>query len=225
MNHPFIKMLRYEYKSNYMFWIFNLIIGAGLLTTLYFQINTHIPFPMFMFPVFGFLMWLFTLNSYQESTRNQSMQMYHLIPVSRNTKFFSKQFITLFAYPLVLIVTTAIFIGVIGIFITVPNIFHEFHSTPDIPDSVNATRINLSIVWLLGHSVSTFFAIIFNKNKILYAILVYFCFQSIMSIFLLVFFTGGKNPSIILSQNIAGSLLVAAAFYGLSYHLFSRRQL
>lgn len=210
-------------------WLFNLIIGAALLTTLYFQVDSRIPFPMFIFPIFGFLICLFTLNSYQESTKSQSMQMYHLIPVSRNTKFFSKQFITLIAYPLALIVTTTIFIGVIRIFVTVPDMFRAIHSTPDIPDSVNITGKNLLVIWLLGHSVSTFFAILFKKNKILYSFLVYFCFQFIMSIFLIVFFTGGKSPGIVFSQNRswieAGTLPAAAIFYGLSYHLFFRRQL
>jgi hypothetical protein len=217
-----------------MKWLFNLIIGVGLLTTLYFQVDTHV-FLMFMFPILGLLTWVFTINSYQESTKNQSMQMYHLIPVSRNSKFFSKQFFTLFAYPLVLIVTTAIFIWVIRIFVNTPDIFKESYSTPNVPNSVNLTVKYVLPLWIFGHSISTFFAIIFKKNKILYAILVHFCFQFLLSIFLIAFFTGGKNPGTFFSQNIAGqnmeawiaagALLVSAIFYGISYHLFFRRQL
>lgn len=229
MNQSLIKILRFELRSNYMMWIFNLIIGVGLLTTVYFQGKQHIPASLiFVFPIFGLLTWVFTINCYQESTKNQSMLMYHLIPASRNTKFFSKQLFTLIAYPLMLIATTAIFIGIIKFFINAPELLHKSES--NFPPSHY-----LFAMWFFGQSVSTFFAIIFKKNKILYAILVHFGMQFPLSIFFMVFFTGGKNPVTLLSQNIAGqnmgtwivagSLLIAFIIYGISYHLFFRRQL
>ena len=229
MNQSFIKILRFELRSNYMMWLYNLIIGGGLLTTMFFQGEQHIPDSLiFIFPIFGILTWVFTINCYQESTKNQSMLMYHLIPASRNTKFLSKQLFTLITYPLLLIVTTAIFIGIIRVFINTPELFHKSES--NFPASHY-----LFTIWLFGHAVSTFFAILFKKNKILYSIVVYFCLQFPLSIFFIVFFSGGKNPYTFLSQNIAGqymgtwivagSLLVAAIIYSISYHLFFRRQL
>jgi len=231
MNHPFIKMLKYEWKANFMMWGFYLIIGIGLLSLLYyFKEASHTPvLPAFVFPIFTLLTWIFTINSYQESTKNQSMQMYHLIPVSKNTKFFSKQFITLVAFPLAFALVAAICIQTIKFF---TNDAPEYYG----PRSINHTEQNIMIIWLLGHSVSTFFAILFKKNKVLYAILVYFCFQIALSIFFTIIFFGlVKNNDLQFSSGLAGqhlqtwgivgALSLTAIFYGMSYHLFNRRQL
>ena len=230
MNHPFVEMLRYELKSNYMLWILNLIIGVGLITTYYFLGNNHNSIvPIFTFPVFMFLTWIFTINSYNESIKSQSMQMYHLIPVSRNSKFISKQFITLLAYPLLLVLLTALFVGIMKVFATTSELFQESGSN-------NLQTRYFPIIFIFGHSISTFFAIIFKKNKILYAALVYFGLQSIMSIILLIILSVFyKNHSFNLFNNFTGqdfgtwivfvSLLLSAVLYGFSYRLFFRRQL
>jgi hypothetical protein len=235
MNQPFIKMLRYELKSNSMMWMFNLVIGVVLLTALYFMGNTHNSvYPIFIFPFFLFLTWVFTIYSYQESEKNQSMQMYHLVPVSRNTKFISKQFITLFAYPLALALLTTLFIGMFSIFVTMPDIFSESRSTSHGPNFINLTSLNLLIVWIFGHSISTFFAIFFKKNKIWYSILAYLGFRFVAGLILLTTFAivGIKNTSTKIFSFTSnptgysiGLLILSVIFYCISYHLFFRRQL
>ena len=230
MNHPFVEMLRYELKSNYMLWILNLIIGVGLITTYYFLGNNHNSIvPIFTFPVFMFLTWIFTINSYNESIKSQSMQMYHLIPVSRNSKFISKQFVTLIAFPLLLVLLTALFVGIMKVFVTTSTLIQE-------SGSHNLQGRYFPIIFIFGHSISTFFAIIFKKNKILYAIIVYFGIQFIMSIIIAgIFLLFFKNLSFKISNYFIGqdtgtwivfvSLLLSAVLYGFSYRLFFRRQL
>lgn len=237
MNHPFIKMLRFEWKSNYMMWIFNLIIGVGLFTALYLNVKKHDSnFPIFIFPIFLLLTWVFTINSYQESTKSQSMQMYHLIPVSRNTKFFSKQLITLFAYPLVLIVLTALFIGIIRIFVNTPDVFNKYDLSLNVPNKTNMTGLNYLLVWIFGHAVSTLFAVIFKKNKILYAFLFLLGFQFIMSIAMAIYVStlnlknGDKFPGFFTNLEKGDWMVVVFIFvpvilYLISYRLFFRRQL
>jgi len=88
----------------------------------------------------------------------------------------------------------------------------------------------------LSHSVCTFFAIIFKKNKIRYAIASYIVFKFALGIILLIVFglMGIKNTSIRFFSLTSfpsgdwvpiGSLLLLIVFFGLSYHLFLRRQL
>lgn len=242
MNHLFIKMLRFEWKSNYMMWLFNLIIGVGLITTIYFKGNTHnsslqlFIYPVVIYPLFLMLTWVFTINSYQESTKNQSMQMYHLIPIGRNTKFFSKQFITLIAYPLTLVIMTSIFIGIIRIFVNAPNVLSNSSMISHESYISKMTGQYFFAFWILGHSVSTFFAIIFKKNKVLYSLLIYFVLKFVLAIlmmfFMFVFKSLDFQNTFLHSQNnhleiigVIGMIALTALFYGLSYRLFFRRQL
>ncbi len=231
MNHSFIKMLHYEYKANYMMWLYNLIICVGLITFIYFLDTSKGSFLQALaFPIFFLLTWVFTINSYQESTKKQSMQMYHLIPVSKNIKFLSKQLITLLAFPLIVMLIIAVSILLFLYFIDVPDFFSRLGNS--FPESL---KINILLTWIFGHSVATFFAIIFRKNKILYAILVYFGFQFITSIFMILIFSGGRNPNDVLSgsfdvQNIGQIvsvvlLILSVVLYAISYRLFFRRQL
>lgn len=237
MNHPFIKMLRFEWKSNYMMWIFNLIIGVGLLTTLYFMGNRHNSiFPIFIFPIFLMITCVNTINSYQESTKSQSMQMYHLIPVSRNTKFFSKQLITLFAYPLILALLAELFIEIIRIFVNTPEVYYKYDLPSHLSNQSNMTALNFLLTWIFAHAVSTLFAVIFKKNKILYAFLALFGFQFILSITMAIYIStlnlrnGDRVPGIFANLDKGDwmgivFLFVSVALYGISYHLFFRRQL
>ena len=80
-----------------------------------------------------------------------------------------------------------------------------------------------AMVWILGHSISTFFAIIFKKNKIRYAILSYIGFKFALGIILSTAFMlmGIKNTSTRLFSIISypsgelagiGLLLLSAVF-------------
>jgi len=231
MNHPFIKMLRFELKSNYMMWVFNLLVSISLILMFVLWIsNNSNPQGIkdIYLILFVLVTWLFTLNSYQESTRSQTMQMYHLIPVSRNVKFWSKQFITFLVFPIILISATFIFVSVVTFLKEMDQPFEIW------PDSQKA--ILWLIIWILGHSISTFFAIIFKKNKVLYSILTYFVvkFASaiVMIVFIFVFKSMDFQNSFQNSQNnlfeiigLMGAVILSTIFYGISYHLFFRRQL
>lgn len=232
MNPTFIKMLRFEWKSNFTLWIFNLIIAFSVLGMyLYTMSVSSNPSGLndIYFLIFCFLTWLFTLYSYQESTSSQSMQMYHLISVSRNVKFLSKQFITMVGFPFVLLTGTFILIFII-------NIFHLGKGQLGLfPDSGKA-MIWIG-TWLFGHSISTLLAIVFKKNKILYAILTFFITRLALGMVILVLvfiFSSMELPDIfIFIKNnpfwkiigLMGVLALAALIYGISYHLFFRRQL
>jgi len=238
MNHPFVKMLRFELKSNYITWLFNMVIGIGILTTMYFQGDMHNSIRdifMFIYPMFLILTWIFTINSYQESIKNQPMQMYHLIPVPRNTKFFSKQFITLIAYPFVLIAATAIFIGIIRIFINAPYAFQELNIASHASITNEPSSMVLLVIWICGHSISTFFAIIFKNRKNLYALLFVIGFQFILGIAGAIFisnlnFKNATDLPALINQNVevwlvSILLIISIIFYTISYRLFFRRQL
>lgn len=232
MNPSFIKMLRFEYKSNFTLWIYSLIIAFSILAIFFYTMSNSsniFGFKDLYLILFSMITWLFTLHSYQESTTNQSMQMYHLISVSRHVKFFSKQFITLVAFPMILIVATCFIIAVINLF----NLGKE-----DMWVIFREGKILLWIlIWILGHSISTLLAIVFKKNKILYALLVYFVTRIVLGIVVIILITTFKSlgfmESFHFSDNksfwemlgLTGGLTIALLFYGISYHLFFRRQL
>lgn len=101
MNNVFLKILKYEFRMNYMLWIYYLIIACILL--LFLALN-NFPDQKSLIHLFSWLLifivpMAMTIDSYSESSSKQSMVMYHLIPASRNIKFFSKQFFTLVLYP------------------------------------------------------------------------------------------------------------------------------
>ena len=222
MNHPFVKMLRFEWKSNYAEWIFYFLISIALPILLK-GINPYIFLPFYIF--IGFV---FTINSYKESITKQSMQMYHLLPISGNLKFLSKQFITFFAFPITLLFLVLIYTILTKAWDTnAPYVFISDVSHP---------TLLLGIIWIFGHSVCTFFAIAFKKNKILYAFLAYFGFRLLMSVLALTIFSiFGIDPGANFFKNLAkhdidfvgvtALLFFSAVFYSISYRLFFRRQL
>jgi len=228
MPHPFIKMLQFELKSNYMMWIFYIV----LFVAFFIFISYHsVLYPKYL-PLIALFTFVFTINSYQESLRQQTMQMYHLIPISRNIKFFSKQFITIIAFPLILYFLAFICTSVLAFVTDLPERSGSFPIS--VADQLSAS--SLFIMLILSHSVCTFFAIIFKKNKIRYAIASYIVFKFALGIILLIVFglMGIKNTSIRFFSLTSfpsgdwvpiGSLLLLIVFFGLSYHLFLRRQL
>jgi len=230
MNNPVVKMLKYELKSNSIIWIFNLVISATLLTFIYVQMNGHnLIISKVLFPIFALLSGIFTINAYQESTKSQSMQMYHLIPVSRNMKFLSKQLITFAAFPIILIILTFIFTLLM-------NSFGQHSIVYSGPESDEHSFFFLLTVWVLFHSVATFFAIVFKRNKVLYSILSIFVFKLALGILLLTTFvllgiksTDSMNlfslTSFPFEMSEIAVVFIVAFLYGISYHLFFRRQL
>ncbi len=230
MNHPFIKMLKFEFKSNYVIWLLDLTISIGLLVTLFILVDDHfLIVSKVLFPVFAVLSSVFTINSYQESRKSQSMQMYHLIPVSRTMKFLSKQLITFVLFPLTLFVLTFVFISIANAFTNQPVSY-------DSPNSVEHSFFFLLQVWVLFHSTSTLFALVFKKNKVLYSILVLIVSKYILGIILLAIFMLFRiNSTFMHLFSVTSSsigemsgiviVFVAVAFYSTSYHLFFRRQL
>lgn len=232
MNPSLIKMLRFEWKSNFTMWIFNLILDFSVIGLfLYTMSNSSNPSGIrdVYFFIFILLTWLFTLYSYQESTNSQSMQMYHLISVSRNVKFLSKQLITLVAFPLILLVGTFILVSIINFF----NLGKE--NVEILPRSEKS--LLWIVIWILGHSISTLLAIVFKKNKVIYAILTFFIGRIVLGIVMLVLLyvfksIGSMEFYYFLDSNpfwkiigFSGVLTLAGIFYGISYHLFFRRQL
>lgn len=230
MNHPFIKMLKFEWRANRKMWFIITSIGMILLTLLsltHSLINT-----MLFYSLFYLLTMTFTLLCYQESTNSQSMIMYHLIPVERNMKFWSKIFITLIAFPSVLYIFGNLVISpLISTFrgTSSPNQSSELFSV--MADSSQIIRL-LVAFWFFSQAASTLIAIIFKKYKILYAILVYWGFQLLMTpVILIGSFVSGRSVST-MHQPLAPIslyilLVIALTFviYGISYRLFFRRQL
>jgi hypothetical protein len=192
------------------------------------QASTKPVIAQVIIPLFILLTWIFTINSYQESTKNQSLQLFHLIPIAGNTKFFSKQLITLIAFPMALFILTAIFIGIIRLFVDDQEVF-------DTSNSFYSQRKYSPIFWFFGQSICTFFAIIFKKNKMWYSIISYFGFRFALGLVLSVFMLFGiENISTSLffltshlSENwiLYGFPIFTLIFYFISYHLFFRRQL
>jgi len=234
MNHPFIQMLRFEYKANQKMWIITTTIGILLLALLD-LLNNPITKP-FSYSLFYLLTLIFTLLSYQESTNSQSMNMYHLIPVSQNIKYLSKIFITLIAFPVILFLFRELIItlGIGKDSASLPN--GQLSEVFSILGSRQITNL-LIASWFLSQSVSTLIAIIFKKYKILYALLFYWGLQLLMTpiVFLASFrnITGNSSSAMTHVHNspspptwiIPFGIVISLVIYGISYRLFFRRQL
>lgn len=210
-------------------WILNTVVSILLLTIYIFSNEQESPAKIDLFiKLFLLIGWVITIYFYQESTKSQSLQMYHLIPISGNFKFLSKQFITFFAFPAIILSVTYFIAFVANLFAKTDNLSEVW------PNSQEA--VEWLLVWILWHSISTFFAIIFKKNKVIYSMLTYFLSQiSIATFFYLISSLFNTDLSFRFSWDSAGDqlrviygvgiLLLSAVFYGISYHLFFRRQL
>ena len=201
------------------------LIGFAILTLIP-KVN---PFFNLNLSNFIFVTVLVTLFSYQESTRQQFMQMYHLIPVALNIKFFSKQLITLIIYP-------SAIMGIFLISTMIKNIIFDQPNHIIISQSNHdpSTFSTLVVIWIFGHSFCTLTAIIFQKNKIMRSIQAYVLFKLIVGAVLFSAywllcikhnpFSLISNPTSELAEKIV-LLIMASLCYGLSYRLFKKRQL
>ena len=226
MNHPFVKMLRFELKSMINPWKLNLLLSLLAFAVLTFSSGAQPPFFDVSFSSFIFFTVIVTLYSFQESTRQQFMQMYHLIPISLNTKFVTKQLISLILYPLAILCILQISIIAKNLIFGQPELISQ-------SSQHQSTFSTLVVIWIFGHSFCTLTAIIFQKNKLLHTIQAYLVFRGLIWVLLFpINWLLGINsnpfslisfPSTELAQ--IGLLLLSLLFYGLSYRIFNKRQL
>jgi hypothetical protein len=227
MNNSLIKMLKFEFRTNYRLWAMKLFGIVTLMlylnySSFYISGASHI-FDA-RFSIFAIATWWFTFNSYQESVKNQSMQMYHLLPVSQNIKFFSKQLITFLAFPFLLLSVYYILASVINSFVDQTQVFFNVPSSERL--------FTASIFWILGHSILTFFAIVFKKNKALYSVITLIVIITLLATINRIvtklfdtdyFIAVTGSPLTIVPEGI--SYVLPVVLYIASYHLFFRRQL
>lgn len=230
MNNTFYKILKFEVKQNSINWGISLLVFISITTlfTIKGYMN-HKPFVIggSFVPLLILFSSLITLYSYSESTNRQSMIMYHLLPVSCNAKFFSKQLITFIVVPLILV---SIYL-ILAILVN-PLVSGEFNQLALSP---NFKPGKIALLFLWAHSFATFFAVLFKKRKLLYAFVSYFIFQfSLIIIFVIwksVSGGTGKIPSFAFTANFTSALplftmtLIPLGLYIMSYHLFFKRQL
>lgn len=149
-----------------------------------------------------------------------------MIPISRRTKFLSKQFITFIAFPFVLYSLTFALVALLEIFITRPFIFNSSQAH-------QPSFSLLFIIWILGHSICTFIAIGLKNYKVLSVFIAYMFYQfTIPVVFdkifgttstLNSFYTLSGNPLSVLPEFVI--CLIPVILYVFSYRLFFRRQL
>ncbi len=230
MSNNFVKLLKFEYKLNFIHWAISLSTFIILIAWL--MIQNHIDGKPFVFggsyvPLIILFSGFVTLHSYSESTSRQSMELYHLLPVSRNSKFVSKQLITFIAFPLLLVLLYLLISIVV-----MTTVLGEFQR-PMFSPNIKPAKIAMLFIW--SHAFATLFAIIFKKRKLLYAIAAYFILQFSLVIGFIIWNSFSisseskvKVPSIAFTSNFTSTLLalaIAAILYIVSYRLFFRRQL
>lgn len=231
MNTNFYKLLKFEIKQNYIHWVICALLFISITTLISVKdyIN-HTPFLLkgSFIPLLFLFSGLITLFSYSESTSRQSMIMYHLLPVSRNTKFFTKQLFTFIAAPLLLLLFYLILALVVN-----PLVNGEFKRSAFSP---NLQPHKIAILFLWSHSWATFFAVLFKKRKLLFVILTYFGFQFLLMIAFFIWqfafqSFGASTPSFAFLTSSSTTLfwvagmLIPAILYIISYRLFFKRQL
>lgn len=231
MNSSFYKILKFELKLNFKIWLLLLASSFALLTFFFFMVHAdHNSFVIggSFIPTFILISCLFTLLSYPESTTKQTMAMYHLLPASGNTKFFSKQLITFWVFPILLLLLYLVFVLVVD-----PLVFDRFNRSLLSP---NFHPIRTLKMYLWAHSIVTLLAIILKKRKLLYTIILLFSFQTIIGIAFFVSQLIFTNLNIsfngfFVPLNFMKELpeithfLVPILFYLVSYRLFFKRQL
>lgn len=230
MTNTFYKTLKFEVKQNYIPWCIYLL--SFIVVTTIHTIKgywEHKPFIIggSVIPILILCSSLITLQSYSESTSRQGMIMYHLLPISRNTKFFAKQFITFIAAPLLMLGSYLILALLVNSLVS-----GEFNQSVLSP---NFKPAKIAFLFLWAHSFATFFAVIFKKRKLLYAIGTYFIFQFSLilsfAIWKSISSATGKTPSFAFTADFTSSLPMVAmlviplGLYIISYRLFFKRQL
>ncbi len=226
MKHSLLKILRFEFKSNYMMCVYVLFVSTLLmlfsLSTIRESDKPH-AFDI-LFPIFAISTLYFTCNFYQESLKKQTLQMYHLLPVSQNTKFFSKLFISVFVFPVIVLSVFIILMSIHNI------VFSDKQWAVELPPSKHF--LMTTSLWILCHSICTFFAIIFKRHKALYSVIT-------ISLIILTIAILDKAINELFGLSFVEPLLYGKAthltstvsyifpivLYIISYHLFKRRQL
>ena len=226
-NNSFYKILKFETRQNMLNWGITISVFLSILIVIAFKKATG-DAPLILkgsiIPMMILFSGIFTLYSYSESISKQSMQMYHLLPVSRKMKFFSKQLITF-------IIAPALFFLIYILFATIVNtIFAGSFSSYYLPPNIEPLKILSSFIW--SHSLFTFFGILFKKRKLVYTFVTYFALQFSFSIFFAIWmkvFYSKTDPLTINkffeSLPFALTTLIPLALYLISYRLFFRRQL
>ena len=226
MNHPLYKMLRFELKINHMWVTIPFWLVMIFLMALAVLIPGHELTAQFVFILtFGILTQQTFRHFNNETQFLHSMQMYLLIPVSQKVKFFSKLFISLVIFPVLFLLT-----GYISVLLA--------HFVVGRPISTNLTEMagyNFLVfaeLLILANSVAIFTATVAKKIEPLLFML---AFMVLYMITFLVFWLMGWCDNfdsfyylvVDKIQNTSGIAvaLLSAVFYGLSYHLFFRRQL
>lgn len=227
MNNSFYKILKLEFKLNFTNWMILLGIFFSILVWPSLNKDSSVIGGSIV-PTMILFSSLITLHSYSESTTRQSMEMYHLLPVSGNAKFFSKQLITLIFFPIILLGLYLFFAIVVY-----PLVFGESQHSLLSPN-IEPEKIGLFFIW--AHSFATFFAILFRKRKILYAIAAFFVFQIIGTIFMMIWMAivsktnENRIPGFAFSDFTSTFstiilIVIPIILYFISYRLFFRRQL
>lgn len=233
MNHTFYKLLKFECKLNFIHWIIIVASFVVLITGMIFNEyivdrSSKIVIGGSIIPLIILFSGLLTLHSYSESTNRQSMEMYHLLPVSGNIKFFTKQFFTVLIFPLILL-----FLYLLVAEITQFIVLEKYRNTLFSP---NIKPGKIAMQFILMHAFATFLAIVFKKRKLLYTIAAFFLFQLIMGISIIMrhAISGNLPPKVIKTSTLSESFVdtfpliiiaISVILYIISYRLFYRRQL
>ncbi len=232
MHNTFYKILKFEFKQNILSWA--ILVSIFVLLVIWYMFQNYIdgsstPFDFggSAVPLTIIFSSLITLHSYTESTSRQSMEMYHLLPVSRNKKFFTKQFITALVFPILLLVLYLIIAKIMQFFVS------EKHSAALFSPYIKPHHI--AILFITGHAFSTLFAIVFKKNKLLYATVTFLALFIVMTMLVTSYksFFGVTPPvlKLMIMPNQLNNLSMVVLFifpiilYFISYRLFFRRQL
>jgi len=226
MNHPFIKMLRFELKRN--------LILVFLLSTLVvlFSMTLAILIPGHDLKIQLVFIFTFTILVQQgircfknETHSPHSMQMYLLIPVSQKIKFLSKLILSLLIFPLLFLLA-----GFISV-----SLAHFVTGKPISISSIGLTSQNIlafTNFFVLASSIGTFTAVVAKKHASILFVMAFIILY--MTVFLVSWLMGWCSNFdsfyylfVDQIQKMSGIavVLLSIIFYGISYRLFLRRQL
>jgi len=226
MNYPFIKMLKFELRTNHIW--FGLLFLLVLLFTevLAILIPGHELKTQFVYTTL-FLLYVSQVIHYlnNETKFTLSMQMYLLIPVTQNIKFMSKLCVAFVIFPVLFLLTGSISVS-LAYFVT------------GNPISISNFGITGHVIFIcaeiffLTSSVATLIVMIVKKYASLLFIMTFILlFMGTFGVYLLLGwcsdFESFYELIIIQLQNISGVAVafLSVIFYGLSYYFFLRRQL
>lgn len=217
MNHPFVKMLKFE-LIQLQLWLGALIFSLFIIISQISGKGLSLFFCIYLFSIFK------TVMLFRESISLQTMQMYILIPVSQRTKFLSRLFISLIIYPVFLFSVGYVSMLLAFACTNLPITIHSLGLTGN-------SFIIFCMYYILGNSISIFFAIFLKKYALpgIYLIVLVFFVSYFWIIRSLNMSSDIDLFNMIASgrmQNIFIAVVAIFAFvsYASSYHLFLRRQ-